>query len=414
MVDDDLLQRRVDEARADLEKHVAPSPPDFSVVRRAALTRHRALVAITCAVLLVMGAVSIFAWPERRQVSVIAGPSFTGDNSDLLGPGETRRLSSSPLAGRSTMASVWTGTEMLIWGGDGPGGARSDGAAYNPRRDTWRMLPDGPLTARNAPAAVWTGKEMLLWGGHSKTVDHRDGAAFDPVKGTWRSIAAAPMRSAGRPTAVWTGTEMLVLAGFNGHNGAAYDPINDTWRSLPDLPGQPQAPTPAVVWTGSRLIAALGYPDGKGSGVFSFDPTTEEWTELPRFDKSEIQLAWTGDRLLAVSRRLAVVLDSTTGQWISVAQAPNDDNLGDPVSAWTGTESLLWGGGETAFIIDPARRTWQTTPAGGLGQREQPAAVWADGVFLAWGGSGKANGVMLHPRTARPDNAALRAHAGID
>lgn len=140
---------------------------------------------------------------------MVAGPAPSGSaaaayaNDDLLAPGQVHLMAPSPLQGRSTAASVWTGAEMLVWGGEGGGGFLDDGAGYDPRGDSWRTLPPGPLSARNAPAAVWTGTEMIQWGGHSRGVDHADGAVFDPVEGTWRSTADAPIRSAGGPTAVW-------------------------------------------------------------------------------------------------------------------------------------------------------------------------------------------------------------------
>jgi hypothetical protein len=52
-----------------------------------------------------------------------------------------RQLAASPLAARVGHSAVWTGGELLIWGG-GPIGARplADGAAYDPAADRWRRL----------------------------------------------------------------------------------------------------------------------------------------------------------------------------------------------------------------------------------------------------------------------------------
>lgn len=394
---DDLLQSLVDGARSDLERGLAPFPPDFEGLRRRARSRRRGLLATGAAVLLVAAfAIVRDASPERQ--ALMAGPPLSGSNGELLAPGKTRRLAPSPLSGRSTMASVWTGTEMLVWGGEGPRGQVGDGAAYDPRRDIWRMLPQGPLTKRNAPAAVWTGAEMLLWGGHATGVDHADGAAFDPVSGRWRPIADAPMRSGGRPVGLWTGREMVVVAGFNGLDVAAYDPSTDSWRKLPDLPGQMQAPNPMAVWTGSRLVVVLGAPTDRRPRIFSLDIEGRAWTELPPLGEGQVQLAWTGDGLLATLGSVAAVLEPASGAWTRVAQAPKDLRRGDEVIAWTGDQLVLWGGGAEASVIDPERRTWRITPAGGLKPRPQPASVWADGVFLAWGGfPDRADGVMMRP-----------------
>jgi hypothetical protein len=100
-----------------------------------------------------------------------------------------------------------------------------DGGRYDPAADRWR-----PLAAAAAPSprvgasAVWTGHEMLVWGGTSPTCGPSgsggpcaDGAAYDPATDTWRPIAsdpAAPARSG--HVAAWSGTEMLIWGGTGG------------------------------------------------------------------------------------------------------------------------------------------------------------------------------------------------------
>ena len=56
-----------------------------------------------------------------------------------------RRGESSPAADRSPQAaaSVWSGSEWIIWGGLTETEDRievADGAAYNPITDTWRVI----------------------------------------------------------------------------------------------------------------------------------------------------------------------------------------------------------------------------------------------------------------------------------
>jgi len=402
---DDRLQDRAAAARAELTELLDASPPDLVAIRERKDSRRRRLAAVAAAVALVAGTVLVAARPEG-EATLTSDPTVSTVAGDVLAPGAARRLPKSPLSGRSTMASVWTGTEMLIWGGDGER-QHDDGAGYDPRRGSWRRLPDGPLAARNAPAAVWTGKEMLLWGGHSKEGGHADGAAFDPVAGTWRRIADAPMRSAGRPVGLWTGTEMLVMVGFNGTDAIAYNPASNTWRRLPDLPGQMTAPESSVVWTGTNIVASLTVGIGSSQiGFFTMDPAGKTWTQLPRLGvaggaMSLIGLAWTGDRLLAVVGRTAATLEPGATSWTGVVQLPENLRIRTGFSVWTGTELLHSLNGNETLVIDPARRTWRTTPAGGLKPTEQPAAVWADGVLLVWGGfPDKADGVVLRPNAA--------------
>ena len=82
-------------------------------------------------------------------------------------------MGAAPLDGRFLPAAVWTGREILVWGGAGCQGAcdgqgvrlHADGGAYDPVTDIWRLLPPSPLSARSGALAVWTGRELVVWGG---------------------------------------------------------------------------------------------------------------------------------------------------------------------------------------------------------------------------------------------------------
>src|SRR5688500_9300266 len=62
----------------------------------------------------------------------------------------------------------------------------------------WSRTAAGPLSARNNATAVWTGQEVLVFGGDRTycpprvTCDYepgpafRDGAAYDPAADSWR------------------------------------------------------------------------------------------------------------------------------------------------------------------------------------------------------------------------------------
>ena len=183
----------------------------------------------------------------------------------------------SPLTPRMNPAAVWTGRELLVWGGFSATRPLADGGAYDPLRRTWRRLPAAPIDAR-APLSVWTGEELIVWGTAARRPGPipRDGAAYRPATDSWRPIAAAPIELTDA-TAVWTGREMVVFgAALGGNNnpatptaiGAAYDPATDTWRRLPDSTLSPQASTAA--WDGRDVVAwdyltvAAAYDAGAG------------------------------------------------------------------------------------------------------------------------------------------------------
>jgi N-acetylneuraminic acid mutarotase len=95
-----------------------------------------------------------------------------------------RTLPAGPLSPRSNHIMVWTGRELLVWGGVASGtGDRflADGAALDPATGRWTPLPGAPIRGRDRHVAVWTGQELLVWGGCcAGTQLLADGAAFRP------------------------------------------------------------------------------------------------------------------------------------------------------------------------------------------------------------------------------------------
>ncbi|MDP8956269.1 MAG: hypothetical protein M3N24_04830 [Actinomycetota bacterium] len=209
-------------------------------------------------------------------------------------------LPRSPLSPRSDPGVAWTGREMLVWGGRGESTINlpqtlpqyellGDGAAYDPVRRSWRLLPKAPISPR-APRYVWTGREFIVWGTSVRmTTPHRYGAAYDPSTNSWRKIADAPIELTDA-TAVWTGQEMIVFGATLDQNnssdtenaiGAAYDPESDTWRPLPDSSLSPQAST--AVWRGREMVAW----DYEGRSE-AYDPAENRWRGLSKVvDPSE-------------------------------------------------------------------------------------------------------------------------------
>lgn len=98
-----------------------------------------------------------------------------------------RLLPAMPLP-RSGFAAVWTGHYALVWGGlsgrfptwQPP----AYGEAYNPATNKWIALPGAPVHGRAYPTSVWTGHQMIVWGGsiprELTDLTFTDGAAFTP------------------------------------------------------------------------------------------------------------------------------------------------------------------------------------------------------------------------------------------
>jgi hypothetical protein len=195
-------------------------------------------------------------------------------------------------AARRYHTVVWTGSEALVWGGDASAVndvGLADGGAYDPAKDRWRRLSDvGAPPARWAHTAVWSGAEMLVWGGlgcasgaGQGPVPCGDGARYEPTRDRWSPISAsgAPSARVGH-SAVWTGKEMIVWGGAGPQcasagsapcsDGAAYDPVADRWRGLVTSTPVRGRTGHIAAWTG-RAMMVWGGTAGGGSEVSLLD-----------------------------------------------------------------------------------------------------------------------------------------------
>jgi N-acetylneuraminic acid mutarotase len=111
---------------------------------------------------------------------------------------------------------------MIIWGGLDEFVSRDTGGRYDPTTDTWAptAATNGP-TPRYLHTAVWTGTQMIIWGGQGPSSQlYPPGGRYDPTAATWTptSTTNAPTGRTGH-TAVWTGTQMIVWGGSGNTGG---------------------------------------------------------------------------------------------------------------------------------------------------------------------------------------------------
>ena len=124
-------------------------------------------------------------------------------------------------SGRVLHTAVWTGTEMIVWGGQTNNFPFSlnTGGRYNPGTDSWTTISTtNAPSARYDHTAVSTGNEMIIWGGDDDLFGRANtGGRYDPSTDSWVSTSTTDA-PAGRVahTAVWTGSEMIVWGGATG------------------------------------------------------------------------------------------------------------------------------------------------------------------------------------------------------
>jgi hypothetical protein len=145
--------------------------------------------------------------------------------------------------------AVWTGRDAIFLETVGRAGPIV-GQAYEPSSDSWRSIEQAPIGRAYGTVLVWTGDELIVWGGGNRGNGRTNqGAAYDPTSDSWRRIADAPI-GLNLASGVWTGREMIVFGSLLSHAnkassstslGEAYDPTSDTWRELPASALSPQA-----------------------------------------------------------------------------------------------------------------------------------------------------------------------------
>ncbi len=314
---------------------------------------------------------------------------------------------------RARHTAVWTGAEMIVWGGHSSGAVRGldTGARYSPLSDSWVPTSNGagPSPRARGHTAVWTGTEMIVWGGDGD--ERSTGGRYDPATNAWSSLASGPDAPplTARHTAVWTGTEMIVwggedvLDGNETSTGGRYHPTSDTW-SLTQVLARPEARQGhTAVWTGTEMIVWGGvrtsFPIGTGS---RYDPEANTWTRIsdagapaPRCEHTAV---WTGSEMIVWGGTVPI----TGGRYDPAADAwePTSTGAGVPserwghAAVWTGTEMIIWGGTDSASWntgarYDPALDVWEptSTAAGVPLGRYGHTAVWTGVEMIVWGGS---------------------------
>jgi N-acetylneuraminic acid mutarotase len=306
------------------------------------------------------------------------------------------------LDGRYEHGAVWTGSEMIVWGGmEAVGFVYNDGARYNPATDTWSPVSSvGAPGPRHAHSAVWTGREMLVFGGDGTPT----GGRYEPVTDTWRATSTvdAPIGQQWSAS-VWTGQELIVWGGILGspvNTGARYNPKTDRWLPLPPSPLAARAYMPAV-WTGSEMLIWSGYDVTRGQ-LFRdgarFNPQTNTWAPMATTGSPQATywhtLVWTGSEMVTWGGVIGEAgngrYNPATNTWATVSGtgAPPWRYLHNAV--WTGSEMLVHGGWPSRAAggrYNPASDSWTLmSTLNGPTTGQAGSMVWTGSEALLWGG----------------------------
>jgi N-acetylneuraminic acid mutarotase len=318
---------------------------------------------------------------------------------------------------REYHTAVWTGSEVIIWGGfNFSSGTLNSGARYNPATDSWiaTSTTNAP-TVRTFHTAVWTGTEMIVWGGYNDGNDLNTGGRYDPTTDGWTatSIVNAPTGRESH-TAVWTGNEMIVWGGLGcGSNcrlntGGRYNPAMDSWTATSATNAPSARWDHTALWTGSEMIVWGGtnqtiYLNTGGR----YNPASNSWTVTSTVNVPIGRIAhtavWTGSEMIVWGGVDSTFNDTNTGgrynpssdSWTATslgnAPLPRDSHS----AVWTGSEMIVWGGhlyppGEdlnSGGKYSSADDSWTpTNTANAPLARDSHTAVWTGSEMIVWGG----------------------------
>ncbi|MFH1232218.1 MAG: fibronectin type III domain-containing protein [Planctomycetota bacterium] len=343
------------------------------------------------------------------------------------------------------------GYGMIIYGG---GNFLQDGGVYSPTINTWtqQITTTSAPSARIGHTAVWTGSEMLVWGGQLLVpiaiewsdpptntipslyrVTALNGARYNPATNTWQSITTVNTpEDRINHTAIWTGSRMIIWGGekirmsatgittrTKLNTGGVYDPLTNSWSVLPNLNDGTGAPSVrrshSAIWTGGIMIVWGG--DGGSNTGGTYSPTTDYWITEPistlnapsgRYNHTVI---WTGPGSESWRNKMIVwggtdgeqyfnsggIYDPLSNTWTACSTTGAPSGRVYHTAVWTGSKMIIWGGGagilEGAFndgrIYNPWKNIWESLTATGAPiARTRHTAVW-DNInqkMLIWGG----------------------------
>lgn len=379
-------------------------------------------------------------------------------------------------------SAVWTGTEMIVWGGQTKAGMNppqvlASGGRYNPATNTWSSMManvdstgappgmPGISDPRQGHLAVWTGSEMLVWGGSSSSMSlgmapgppvPLPGRRYNPATNTWSTMANTPpeVGSAMSYSAVWTGSEMIVW-GFQAQGGSQapfagrYSPGANAWATLPRIPGDPVVAMlgATVAWTGSEMIVWGGYDPGSMTYLntgYRFNPSTSSWSSATTIGapagRSGHYATWNGTEMVVWGGKggasgpppatTPVYSDGgrynpSTNSWqsISATDAPPFRGYGSVTAG--GGKLIVWAGMQTGDMAGMANKfvkhggvytfatsTWSALNNGSPAPRFGHTVVWTGTEMIVWGGAASTMSVVGLDATFN-DGARFNPSTGV-
>ncbi len=338
---------------------------------------------------------------------------------------ETRGLQVIPIDTQDLPVEAWSNIEVFV-----------ESPAQRPVDDAYYLDP-GPLDHRQSADLIWTGEEMIVWGGKQTLEGFPtlvDGAAFNPETNTWRRLAGFPLQGPKATRAIWADDEMLVVT---GEAVFGYKPDTDSWKVIGEGITPPEfhdrmlfSDGTLYVWIGKEIRAldvasgewravpgpepdgaqgppyfstlrhvgsdvfAIIVPDGRCSGKDYWRLVEPEWVAVPDVslasgDYADCSLA---NQAAAAGNELviweeeghpAMAYSTDTQQWSEVPTIPLGGAEGPSGPVPMDARRFLVPNGDAGAIFDATTETWTAVHFPGRGGDFQ--IIWTGTEFLSWG-----------------------------
>lgn len=393
-----MSEQELRDALVRLAEPADPRPGAAAEINAAARRRHRrrtgtALLAAAAVLAVGVGALAVWnPFPGEDRSTVVQQDDE-----------QWQQIADGPLSARQGEVAVWTGEEMVVFGGDdgepcppnagcvGIEGTRwfTDGAAYDPETDTWRPIADLPFPMAVGQATV-VGDEVVVTGAPARRRDgDRFALAWSPDDDTWRRLPDPPLpafhqRAAEDRLVIWReGSRPGRPAGWVLDEGLS------RWVAMPADPFDRSAFNRSIVWSGSEFLLTAVPPE-KGDGetyLFArLTPGDTAWQVLPRTPvRAEMSgWEWFDGRLVNPGYGDAAgVWAPDSGEWSAGAELPlGEDTPTGCQMRYDGSAGDWLAHGDILLSLDPERAL--VVPACD-DYEEVHTTVWTGEEFLTWG-----------------------------
>lgn len=296
----------------------------------------------------------------------------------------------------------------------------SDAQTYN-----WHSLEsEGTANERHENALVRAGDQFILLGGRGlKPID-----IYDTQTKEW-SEGAQPPFEIHHIQAVELDGLVYVMGAMTGgwpyetplSHILIYDPLLDTWAIGPEIPEHRRRGAAGTVVYNDKIYVVNGIINGHTSGwvrwLDEYDPTTNQWRELPNAPRARdhIHAAVVDDKLVVAGGRRSGyggggfettisetnIYDFDTGEWTELASPEGDiptERAGIAAAVHKGNVLII--GGESGSqqqahaeveALDVSNGTWETLPPLQQG-RHGTQAIYFDDMVIVGAGSGNRGG----------------------